>query len=259
MNRLIRLQVYTCWFFLTVFSILAFTQTIPTFTYKIINIYPHDSEAFTQGLIYSNGYLYEGTGQRGQTTLRKVDLKTGTVLQFHELSNEYFGEGITIFEDRIIQLTWQSNTGFYYDRESFMLIEKFYYATEGWGITHDGERLIMSDGTATLHFLTPHTFEETGQVEVTDTEGPVKGLNELEYVKGEIFANVWPGDRIVRISPDTGDVTGWIDLSGLLGYYQKNQQIDVLNGIAYDSENDRLFVTGKYWPKLFEIRLIPKK
>lgn len=237
----------------------AFSQTIPTYSYKIVNVYPHDSGAFTQGLVYSDGFLYEGTGQNGQTTLRKVDLKTGTVLQLHELPDEYFGEGITIFGDKIIQLTWQSNVGFYYDKESFMPIEQFYYSTEGWGITNDGKRLIMSDGTAVLHFLDPQTFQETATLEITDDKAPVKGLNELEYINGEIYANVWPSDRIARISPSTGKVVGWIDLKGILGYYKDNYQVDVLNGIAYDSEHDRLFVTGKYWPKLFEIKLVPTK
>lgn len=232
------------------------SPAIPTYSYEIVKTYPHDRKAFTQGLVYSNGFLYEGTGQNGQTTLRKVDLKSGTVLQLYELPPEYFGEGITIFGDKIIQLTWQSNTGFYYDKESFLPIDQFYYSTEGWGITHDGQRLIMSDGTATLHFLDPQTFQEIGQIEVRDEKGPVKGLNELEYVNGEIFANVWPSERIARISPATGKVTGWIDLTGLLGYYKDSGQVDVLNGIAYDSKSGRLFVTGKYWPKLFEIKLI---
>lgn len=236
-----------------------FSQDIPVYSYQIVNIYPHDSGAFTQGLVYHEGYLYEGTGQHGETTLRKVELKTGKVLQLHQLDDEYFGEGATIFGNRIIQLTWKSNTVFYYDLEKFLLIEKFYYPTEGWGLTHDGERLIMSDGSARLYFFDPYSFEQINRVEVTDNNRPVEGLNELEYVKGEIFANVWPGERIARISPETGKVTGWIDLSGILGYYQQNRRVDVLNGIAYDSENDRLFVTGKYWPKLFEIKLIPRK
>lgn len=241
------------------FAGLALSQIIPTYSYKVVKVYPHDIGAFTQGLVYSDGFLYEGTGQNGQTTLRKVDLKTGTVLQLHELPDEYFGEGITIFGDKIIQLTWQSNTGFYYDKESFLPIEQFHYSTEGWGITHDGERLIMSDGTAVLHFLNPQTFQEIATMEVADDKGPVKGLNELEYINGEIFANVWPSDRIARISPSTGKVVGWIDLRGILGYYEQQHRVDVLNGIAYDSEKNRLFVTGKYWPKLFEIELVPAK
>ena len=237
----------------------AVSQTIPNYSYRIVKVYPHDTGAFTQGLVYSDGFLYEGTGQNGETTLRKVDLKSGTVLQLHELPDEYFGEGITIFGNKIIQLTWQSNTGFYYDKESFMPIEQFYYSTEGWGITHDGEQLIMSDGTAVLHFLDPHTFQETATIEVTDDKGSVKGLNELEYINGEIYANVWPSERIARISPSTGKVVGWIDLKGILGFYKDNYQVDVLNGIAFDSEQNRLFVTGKYWPKLFEIKLVPAK
>jgi glutamine cyclotransferase len=259
MNRLKQLRICKVLMLLTIFSASSYTQNIPTYSYKIVNIYPHDSEAFTQGLVYYQGYLYEGTGQQGQTTLRKVELKTGTVLQLHQLDYEYFGEGITIFDNRIIQLTWKSNTVFYYDLEKFIFIEKFYYPTEGWGITHDEKRLIMSDGTATLYYLDPYSFEEISRMEVRDDTGPVKGLNELEYVKGQILANVWPGDRIAEISPESGKVTGWIDLSGILGYYRQNRRVDVLNGIAYDSENDRLFVTGKYWPKLFEIKLLPRQ
>lgn len=233
-------------------------KSAPVYGYKVVNIYPHDPEAFTQGLVYADGVLYEGTGLEGKSTLRKVALKTGTVLQLHELPDEYFGEGIAVWGDKIIQLTWETNVGFYYDRRSFTLIDQFYYSTQGWGLTHDGERLIMSDGSATLYFLEPGTFMEINRLEVTDEHGPVDKLNELEYVRGEIFANVWPGDRIARISPQTGKVLGWIDLAGLLGHYKNNREVDVLNGIAYDAENDRLFVTGKYWPKLFEIKLILK-
>ncbi len=233
-------------------------KSAPVYGYKVVNIYPHDPEAFTQGLVYADGVLYEGTGLEGKSSLRKVALKTGTVLQLHELPNAYFGEGIAVWGDKIIQLTWETNVGFYYDRHSFTLIDQFYYSTQGWGLTHDGERLIMSDGSATLYFLDPGTFMEISRVEVTDENGPVDKLNELEYVRGEIFANVWPSDRIARISPQTGKVLGWIDLAGLLGHYKNNREVDVLNGIAYDAENDRLFVTGKFWPKLFEIKLILK-
>ncbi len=233
-------------------------KSAPVYGYKVVNIYPHDPEAFTQGLVYADGVLYEGTGLEGKSSLRKVALKTGTVLQLHELPNAYFGEGIAVWGDKIIQLTWETNVGFYYDRQSFTLIDQFYYSTQGWGLTHDGERLIMSDGSATLYFLDPGNFMEISRVEVTDESGPVEKLNELEYVRGEIFANVWPTERIARISPQTGKVLGWIDLAGLLGHYKNNREVDVLNGIAYDAENDRLFVTGKFWPKLFEIKLILK-
>jgi glutamine cyclotransferase len=185
-----------------------------------------------------------------------VELETGDILQILELSDEFFGEGITIYGDKIIQLTWQSNIGFVYDKNSFELLQEFNYSTEGWGITHDGVRLIMSDGTSTLHFLDPQTFEEIGQLEVFDDDGPVTRLNELEYVQGEIYANVWQTDRVAIIAPETGRVIGWVDLRGLLTAEDRSEPVDVLNGIAYDAETDRLFVTGKLWPKLFEIELI---
>jgi len=186
-----------------------------------------------------------------------VELETGDVLQIRELSAQFFGEGITTYGDRIIQLTWKSNTGFVYDKDSFELLQEFNYSTEGWGITHDGEHLIMSDGTATLHFLNPQTFGVIGQLEVFDNDGPVTRLNDLEYIKGEIYANVWQTDRIARIAPETGQVTGWVELEGLLTIEDRLEPVDVLNGIAYDAKTDRLFVTGKWWPKLFEIELIP--
>ena len=227
------------------------------FTYKVINAYPHDRSAFTQGLAFADGVLYEGTGLRGLSTLRKVELETGNILQTRKLPNDDFGEGITIYEDKIIQLTWRSNVGYVYDRKSFELIEEFNYPTEGWGITYDGNRLIMSDGSSYLYFLDPETFEEIGRVEVVDNDIPITMLNELEYVHGEIYANVWLTDRIVRIMPQTGQVKGWIDLEGILSNEGVSEQDGVLNGIAHDAENERLFVTGKLWPKLFEIELIP--
>lgn len=233
-------------------------EKVPHYTYKIVHIYPHDTGAFTQGLVYADGVLYEGTGQKGESSIRKVDIKTGTVLQFHQLPSQYFGEGVAVYGDRIVQLTWQSNTGFIYDRNSFLPMEQFYYASEGWGLTHDGERLIMSDGTSTIYFLDPLTFEETGSLQIRDGGKPVEHLNELEFINGEVYANVWPGDSIAIFSPQSGEVTGWIDLSGLLNARDRQARTDVLNGIAYDAENRRLFVTGKYWPKLFEIELVRK-
>jgi glutamine cyclotransferase len=232
------------------------SNAIPVYTYNITNTYPHDRNAFTEGLVFEDGFLYEGTGLLGQSTLRRVELETGAILQIRELPDQFFGEGITIYGDRIIQLTWQSNVGFVYDRNSFELLQQFNYSTEGWGITHDGEHLIMSDGTSTLHFLDPQTFEEISQLEVLDNNGPVTRLNELEYIQGEIYANIWQTDRIARISPGTGRVIGWVDLEGLLTAEDRSEPVDVLNGIAYDAETDRLFVTGKLWPKLFEIELI---
>ena len=226
------------------------------FSYRIKNIYQHDVDAYTQGLVYDNGVLYEGTGLNEKSTLRMVELESGTVLQYHELAPEYFGEGVTIFGDRIIQLTWKANTGFYYDKASFILIEQFFYPTEGWGLTTDGKRLIMSDGSDVIRFLHPETFEEMSNINISDDKGPVSKLNELEYINGEIYANVWPTDRIAKINPLTGNVTAWIDLSGLLKPEDRSERIDALNGIAYDAQNNRLFVTGKHWPKLFEIELV---
>jgi glutamine cyclotransferase len=232
------------------------SDIIPVYSYDIVNTYPHDRSAFTEGLVFEDGVLYEGTGLLGRSTLRRVDLETGDILQVRELSDQFFGEGITIYGNKIIQLTWQSHTGFVYDKSSFELLQEFNYSTEGWGITHDETRLIMSDGTSTLHFFDPQTFEEIGQLGVFDNNGPVTRLNELEYVKGEIYANVWQTDLVAMISPETGRVVGWIDLAGLLTAEDRTEPVDVLNGIAYDADNDRLFVTGKLWPKLFEIELV---
>lgn len=226
------------------------------YTYALVNSFPHDPEAFTQGLVLDNGTLFEGTGLYGKSTLREVELETGVVLRSLSLASQYFGEGITIYQDQVIQLSWRSNTGFLYDKDSFELLQTFSYPTEGWGITHDGVRLIVSDGTSTLYFWDPVTFKEIGRIEVHDQDGPVTRLNELEYVRGEVFANVWHTDRIAIINPHTGRVTGWINLEGLLDSETGAGSSEVLNGIAYDAENDRLFVTGKRWPKLFEIRLI---
>ncbi len=228
----------------------------PVYGYAVVRAYPHDREAFTQGLAFDDrGMLYEGTGQRGESSLRRVELSSGAVLQRHDLSAALFGEGITVFGDRIIQLTWQAGRAFVYDKASFSVVQEFTYRTEGWGLTHDGQRLIMSDGTSSLYFLHPDTFAETARLTVRDHRGPVIRLNELEYVRGEILANIWQTDRIARIDPRTGHVSGWIDLAGLLKPGDRRQPGDVLNGIAYDPRTDRLFVTGKWWPELFEITL----
>ncbi len=229
------------------------------YTYSIVNSYPHDRGAFTQGLVFSDGVLFEGTGLKGRSTLRKVDLQTAKVLKIHKLPARYFGEGITIVADKIIQLTLDSNVGFVYDRDSFKLLRTFKYPTKGWGITYDGTNLIMSDGSATLYLLDAESFEQRGRIEVRDGDTPIAGLNELEYVRGRIYANIWTTDRIVIISPQTGRVTGRLDLTGLLGFKDRLKPVNVLNGIAYDAEQRRLFVTGKLWPKLFEIKLIRKK
>jgi len=243
------------------------SETSRVHTYKVINTFAHDKQAFTQGLAFDDGFLYEGTGLYGRSTLRKVELETGNILQTHELPAEFFGEGITIYRDKIIQLTFQQNVGFVYNKDTFELLRKFNYPTEGWGITHDGNRLIMSDGTDKLYFLSPDTFEVLGSIEVRDVGSTsslqkntvVQGLNELEYVKGEIYANIWPTERIVRIDPMTGQVVGWIHMGGLASLMGASQPIDVFNGIAYDAASDRLFVTGKLWPKIFEIKLVPLK
>lgn len=243
--------------FLTIYYLQISNNTVNyNYTYKIINSNPHDPDAFTQGLVYENNTLYESTGLNGKSSLRKVDLETGKILQIRNLPSKYFGEGVTVFENKIIQLTWKSKIGFVYDKDSFDLLQTFNYTTEGWGITHDGTRLIMSDGTDTIYFLDPETFKVIGEIKVFDETGPVTRLNELEYIQGEIYANVWQTDYIVRISPQTGEVIGRIDLRGLLGMEEISSGANVLNGIAYDSENDRLFVTGKLWPKLFEIELV---
>ncbi len=222
---------------------------------RVVNVYPHDPAAFTQGLAFHKGYLYEGTGISGQSSIRKVELKTGRVLKHQSLAAEHFGEGIAICRNKLIQLTWQSHTAFVYDLQSFRLVQTFSYPTEGWGITCDGNHLIMSDGTAVLRFLNSRTYKMVRQIEVLDRGKSLPNINELEYVKGEIYANVWGTDYIVRISPRTGRVLGWVDLRDLYRYVGAGRNIDVLNGIAYDAKGDRLFVTGKYWPNLFEIRL----
>jgi glutamine cyclotransferase len=207
-------------------------------------------------LVFHQGALYEGTGLVGESTLREVELESGTVLQRLSLPPEQWGEGIAIYGERILQLTLNSGTGYVYELSSFLQLTTFQYAGEGWGLTHDGVRLILSDGTSSLRFLDPESFAEIGRLSVTDGGQPAGGLNELEFVEGEIFANLWPTDRVARISPATGQVVGWIDLAGLLPPEDRGPGVDVLNGIAYDPERGRLFVTGKRWPKLFEIELV---
>lgn len=227
----------------------------PVYGYRIVNSYSHDPQAYTQGLIYRSGFLYESTGLNGRSTLRRVRLETGEVLQQERVDPTYFAEGLTDGNGRLIQLTWQSSIGFVYDLASFKLQSTFRYSGEGWGLTHDQTRLILSDGSDTLRFLDPATFQERGRVAVRDGNVPVKALNELEFVRGEIYANVWHTDRIARISPTSGRVVGWIDLTGLLSKVYQLEPEAVLNGIAYDADRDRLFVTGKLWPRLFEITL----
>ncbi len=228
-----------------------------TYGYKVINVYPHDRSAFTEGLVYDEGVLYEGTGQYGRSTLRKVDLETGIVQEQISIPAEFFGEGIEVLEDSIVQLTWKSNVGLIYDKESLNETGNFTYQTDGWGITSDGTELIMSDGSNILYFLDPKTYQVQGQISVRDGKTAIRGINEMEYIRGEIYANIWPTSRIAIISPKTGIVRAWIDLKGLLPKSER-AGTDVLNGIAYDAKGDRLFVTGKYWPSLFEIDLVAK-
>ena len=227
---------------------------IPLYQARIVNTYPHDSNAFTQGLEIFQGNLYEGTGRNGQSSLRQVDLESGSITRRVNLNERYFGEGITIVGDKVYQLTWRSHTAFIYDLASFKVQGSFYLPGEGWGITHDDRYLIVSDGTAFLRFLDPDTHQEVKRVQVSDDTGPLQRLNELEYINGEVWANVWYQDYIVRINPDTGQVTGRVDLSSL--YPHPSNGDDVLNGIAWDSEHQRLFVTGKLWPMLYEIKLV---
>ena len=223
---------------------------------KIINTYPHDTKAYTQGLIYDNGVMYEGTGPRGESSLRKVRFETGELISVLSLEARYFGEGITAFGDKIIQLTWTSRTGFVYDKNSFKLITTLQYPTQGWGITTDGEKLIMSDGTQTIHFLDPEYFNEIGKIEVYDHEGHVDSLNELEYINGLVYANVYQTEYIVAFDPTNGKVLKRIDCRKIIPNGFHGEQDNVLNGIAYDKDNDRIFLTGKRWPKLFEVKFV---
>ena len=230
----------------------------PVSTYRVVHAYPHDSGAFTQGLIYLNGHLYESTGIRGRSSLREEDLSTGRILKYQALPNRYFGEGLTNWGNELIQLTWTSHTALVYDLNTFRFIRTFHYPWEGWGLTQDGKNLILSDGSANLYFLDPNTFKLVRSIKVTDNGRSIDQLNELEYIHGQIYANIWHSNRIARISPVSGNVLGWIDLKGLLPPGSVTDPEAVLNGIAYDSTHNRLFVTGKLWPKLFEIQLVPE-
>lgn len=221
-------------------------------------MYPHDRNAFTQGLEFRAGFLYESTGLYGRSTLRKVKLETGEVVGEISLAPEYFGEGITVLNQQIVQLTWRAQTGFVYDQNFFRRLRSFHYSGEGWGLANDGSQIYMSDGTAQIRCWDAVTLQEKRRFTVRDRGRPVPSLNELECVRGEIYANLWQTDRIARISPEDGRVLGWIDLSGLLSAADRTETVDVLNGIAYDVLGNRLFVTGKLWPKLFEIRVVPK-
>lgn len=243
---------------------LSFTYTVKPknepklFTYRIVKEYPHLTDAYTQGLYFENGFLYEGTGEYGKSSLRKVELETGKVLKSIDLDSKYFGEGICLFNERIYQLTWTSRIGFIYNAETFEKVGEFNYTTEGWGITTDGTHLIMSDGSANLYFINPSNMSVVNQIEAWSYAGSVAYLNELEYINGEIWANIYGDNSIARINPETGEVTGLINLQGILKQTDYTRETDVLNGIAYDEQNKRIFVTGKRWPKLFEIKVVEK-
>jgi glutamine cyclotransferase len=239
----------------------AASRDVPTYVYEIVKSYPHDGQAFTQGLVYEgDGIFLEGTGLYGGSSLRRVELETGRVLQKTDLDESLFGEGVAIWMDRVIQLTWKSGLGLVYDRMNLEKIGSFNYSSEGWGITSDNHSLIMSDGSNVLHILDPESFVETDRIAVTNNGSPLGSLNELEYINGKIYANVWPTSWIAIISPDSGEVLGRINLAGIL---KKNEtggkKVDVLNGIAYDPRDNRLFVTGKLWPRLYEIKIVPEK
>ena len=244
-----------CGFVATVLTAVAQT---PEYGYQVIHVYPHDPNAFTQGLEYRAGFLYESTGLKGRSWLRREKLETGQVLQQIDLDPQYFGEGITVMNQQIVRLTWQSEMGFVYDQSSFHLKRPFTYPGEGWGLANDGKNIYMSDGSPQLRIWDPLTLQEKRRITVYDNGQPVQNLNELEWVNGEIYANIWQKDVIARISPTDGRVLGWIDLTGILSPAERTGQEDVLNGIAYDQLGDRLFVTGKQWPKLFEIKVVPK-
>lgn len=230
------------------------SDAVSHWTPEVVARYPHDPNAFTQGLLFHDGKLYESTGRRGQSSLRRIDVETGAIERIHRVSAAYFAEGLALVDDRLFQLTWELGTAFVYRLEDFALVRTYVYEGEGWGLTFDGESLIMSDGSATLRFIDPADFSLERIVTVTDGEQPVRDLNELEYIDGEVWANVWYEDRLVRIDPDDGRVLGWIDLSALFPAAQRPSEA-VVNGIAWDADDDRIFVTGKLWPAIFEIRL----
>lgn len=232
------------------------TEGTPVYTYKVVNIFPHDPQAYTQGLVFHDGFFYEGTGLNGRSSLRKVRLETGEVVQKINLAPEFFGEGIVLVGDEIMQLTWKAHKGFIYRSSDFQLLREFAYPGEGWGLTSHGNEVFMSDGSSEIRILDGKTMREKRRLKVREGNQPVLKLNELEFVEGEIFANVWQTDRIARISPKTGKVLGWIDLKGLLNPMYRRTSDAVLNGIAYDAAKKRLFVTGKLWPNIYEIQLV---
>jgi len=231
---------------------------VPVYTYQIVHVYPHDRGAFTEGLEYRDGFLYESTGLNRRSSLRKVRLETGEVVQHIPLADQYFGEGIAVLGDEIAQLTYQTQVGFVYSLKDFHLLRQFTYKGEGWSLTHNATSVFMDDGTDEIRVWDPKTLAERRRIKVHDGAKAIDNVNELEWVEGELYANIWQTDKIARISPTTGAILGWIDMSGLLSPMYRNGTEDVLNGIAYDSVHKRLFVTGKLWPNLFEIKIVPK-
>jgi len=254
--------IFSSWFdspFKSVFGASANeTDKTTLYGYKVVNTFSHDPESFTQGLFLEDGILYESTGLNGKSAVKKIDLKTGKVIKSRNMQDKFFGEGLTIVNDKIIQITWRSKTGFVYDKDSLEILRTFSYKAQGWGITSDDKYLILSDGSEILYFMDPKSFVVVGKLEIYDDKGKVSKLNELEYIDGEIYANIWGKDLIARINPKTGYVNSWIDLSGILSKEDRKGKEDVLNGIAYNPENNTLLVTGKFWPKIFEIEIIEK-
>jgi glutaminyl-peptide cyclotransferase len=233
---------------------------IPVYGYKVVRSYPHDPQAFTEGLFYQDGFLYESTGEQGESSVRKVELSSGKVLQQADLPPQYFGEGIVAWNGRLMQLTWRNRVGVVRDLASFKQLDSFNYPGEGWALTRDSQHIYMSDGTATIRVLDPNSLVQIDSIDVTADGQPLQNINELEWVKGQLYANIWMTDKIARIDPASGKVVGWIDLTGIFDYHQlADPTDDVPNGIAYDAQHDRLFVTGKRWPKLFEITLTPPR
>lgn len=232
--------------------------TPPVLTYSVNHTYPHDIAAYTQGLVYHDGYFFEGTGVKGRSSLRKVEIETGEILKNLPLEDFFFGEGVCVYNDKIFQLTWQANKGFIYNKETFEKIAEVSYPTEGWGLTSDSTRLYMSDGSNCIYILEPESFTQIAKIQVYDNSGPVELLNELEFIDGTLYANVYQTDLIVKIDIKTGAVLEKIDLNGILPLADRHAQVDVLNGIAYDNETKRIFVTGKNWPKLFDVSFVPK-
>ena len=264
----IAIKTFKGFFIFSIFLFLIFSQPVfpgqekttshtPRHNFKVVNTFPHSEQAFTQGLVFEKGLLYEGTGRYGKSELTKRKLESIAPIKTYKLPSSLFGEGITIYKNKIIQLTWRARVGLVYDPADFRLIKSFSYSAEGWGITNDGKQLIMSDGTDKLYFLDPESYKKVREIKITDSGTPVSRINELEYIKDRIYANIWRTDRIAIINPGTGQLEAWINLEKLVNQAGGNNSIKTLNGIAYDEENDRLFVTGKLWPHIYEIKIIP--